>query len=83
MIRKQLYIDDDLNAGLRILAGQTGRSEAEHVRAALREYLNRRNRASGDHNDPLLALIGLVADEDGPTDVAANHDEYLYGSARA
>ncbi|MGQ0632908.1 MAG: ribbon-helix-helix protein, CopG family [Sporichthyaceae bacterium] len=82
MIRKQLYIDDDLNAGLRVLAGQTGRSEAEHVRAALREYLDRRNPAPGDQDDPLLALIGLVADEAGATDVAVNHDVYLYGSAR-
>lgn len=82
MIRKQLYIDEELNDGLRVLAGQTGRSEAEHVRTALREYLDRRRPDHAVDGDPLLELIGLVDDPAGPTDVAANHDEYLYGSAR-
>jgi hypothetical protein len=77
MIRKQLYIDEDLNDGLRVLAGRTGRSEAEHVRLALREYLGRRQEL-GASGDPLLGLIGLVDEPTGPTDVAANHDEYLY-----
>jgi plasmid stability protein len=38
-VRKQFLIDDDLNDGLRMVAARTGRSEAEHVRAALWEYL--------------------------------------------
>lgn len=29
------------------------------------------------------ALIGIADDPGGPTDVAENHDEYLYGSKRA
>lgn len=79
MIRKQLYIDEELNDGLRVLAARTGRSEADHVRAALREYLRA---ARGEPaEDPLLSMIGLVDDPDGPTDVAANHDDYLYGAA--
>lgn len=82
MIRKQLYIDEELNDGLRVIAGQSGRSEAEHVRTALREYLDRHRHGDAAEDDPLLGLIGLVGDPDGPTDVAANHDEYLYGSAR-
>lgn len=81
MIRKQLYLDDDLNDGLRLLAARTGRPEAEHVRAALREYLRATAPVEvGDH-DPLLDLVGLVSDADGPDDVAARHDDYLYGSA--
>ena len=27
-------------------------------------------------------LIGIADDQGGPTDVAENHDEYLYGSKR-
>jgi predicted DNA-binding antitoxin AbrB/MazE fold protein len=27
-------------------------------------------------------LIGIADDEEGPTDVSENHDEYLYGSKR-
>lgn len=82
MVRKQLYIDDDLNEGLRMLAARTGLSEAEHVRAALREYLRHAPTPAGDEGDALLAMIGLVDDMDGPVDVAERHDDYLYGPAR-
>lgn len=85
MVRKQLYIDDDLNDGLRMLAARTGRSEADHVRAALRAYLqqDRRSGAADSDPDPLLELVGLVADIEGPDDVAARHDDYLYGADRS
>jgi hypothetical protein len=82
MVRKQLYIDDDLNDGLRMLAARTGMSEAEHVRAALRDYLQRGKQEPGESN-PLLDLIGLVPDDDGPDDVAEQHDHYLYGVHRS
>ncbi|MGQ0575378.1 MAG: ribbon-helix-helix protein, CopG family [Pseudonocardia sp.] len=81
MVRKQLYIDEDLNQGLRALAARTGLSEAEHVRAALREYLQHTPPADGD-DDPLLELIGMVDDPSLPTDLAVNHDHYLYGAPR-
>jgi hypothetical protein len=43
--------------------------------------------AGRDPQDPtgwkaIDRLIGIVNDQDGPTDVAANHDDYLYGSKR-
>lgn len=81
MVRKQLYIDDDLNRGLRALAARTGLSEAEHVRAALREYLQHSPPVDAA-DDPLLELIGMVDDPTLPTDLARNHDDYLYGSKR-
>jgi hypothetical protein len=80
MVRKQLYIDDDLNEGLRMLAARTGTSEAEHVRAALRAYLAKDRTDSEPGPNPLLDLIGLVDDAEGPDDVAHRHDDYLYGS---
>ncbi|MPZ64484.1 MAG: ribbon-helix-helix protein, CopG family [Pseudonocardiaceae bacterium] len=82
MVRKQLYIDENLNDGLRVLAASTGRSEADHVRAALREYLQRGHPDHADGEDALLEMIGLVDDRNGPEDVAAEHDRYLYGAAR-
>lgn len=83
MVRKQLYIDDELDRALKARAARTGRSEADHVRAALRDYLADSARADdSDGVDPLLDLIGLVDDEDGPDDVAAQHDHYLYGAAK-
>lgn len=81
MVRKQLYIDDDLNAGLKMLAARSGLSEAEHVRAALRAYLQHLPPVD-DADDPLLELIGLVDDPGLPTDLAVNHDHYLYGAPK-
>ena len=77
MIRKQLYIDEDLDRGLKVLSAWTGKSEAEHVRAALRRYLADHALQHSDE-DPLLELVGMVGDPNGPDDVAANHDRYLY-----
>ena len=82
MVRKQLYIDDDLNDGLRMLAARTGRSEAEHVREALRRYLVEPPASDGGE-DPLLELIGMVDDPSIQSDMAVNHDHYLYGAPRA
>ncbi len=79
MIRKQLYIEEDLDRALKREAARTGRPEAEHVRAALRAYLEKR-RARRPDKDPLLELVGLVKDASGPDDVAEEHDRYLYGA---
>ncbi len=78
MIRKQLYIDEELDHRLKRLAARTGQSEAEHVRAALRAYLARHLPATED--DPLAAMVGIVDAPATPDDLAERHDEYLYGS---
>ena len=79
MRRKQLYLDEAAERALKRLAARTGRSEAFHVREALRRYLGRQ--PSGE-DDPLERLIALVEDPDGPDDVAENHDHYLYGAPK-
>lgn len=85
MMRKQLYLGEALNRDLRALARRTGDSEAEHVRRALRSYLDAELSATGpedDATDPLLELVGLAGGTDMPTDLARNHDHYLYGTGR-
>jgi hypothetical protein len=79
MRRKQIYLNDASERALKRLAARTGRSEASHIREALRRYL-----AEGiEHpDDPLERLIGLVPDETGPDDVAEEHDHYLYGAPK-
>lgn len=81
VVRKQIYIDQDLEIGLKTLAARTGEPEAAHVRAALRSYLDSRLEVA-ETADPLLQIIGLVDDSQGPTDVAEQHDHYLYGTAK-
>lgn len=54
MIRKQLYFDDDLDHELKLLSGRTGLSEAEHVRRALRRYLE--GESAGSAFAPLIEL---------------------------
>lgn len=82
MVRKQLYIDEDLERALKALAARTGRSEADHVRAALRAYVDTAVTTATEGADPLLELMGLVADPAGPADVARQHDHYLYGAPK-
>jgi hypothetical protein len=81
MVRKQIYIDEDLDQELKALAARTGAPEAAHVRAALRDYLEVHAPAV-DAPDPLLQIIGLVDDPAGPDDVAEQHDHYLYGAPK-
>jgi hypothetical protein len=76
MIRKQLYLDEDLDRALKRLSASTGKSEAQHVRDALRAYVD--VHAPGSESDPLERLIGLLGDAEGADDVAAQHDRYLY-----
>lgn len=73
-----MYVDEDIEVGLKRLAARTGRPEAEHIRAALREYLA--EQMPEPDVDPLEELIGLVEEPDGPEDVAEHHDRYLYES---
>lgn len=76
MIRKQLYLDEELDRALKRLSARTGESEAKHVRAAVRTYVEQHAPATED--DALDRLIGLVADPEGAVDSAAQHDRYLY-----
>ena len=79
MRRKQIYLDDASERSLKRLAARTGRSEASHIREALRRYLGS---GTAPDDDPLERLIGLVEDANGPDDVAENHDHYLYGAPK-
>lgn len=76
MRRKQLYISEETDRGLKRLSARTGRSEASCVRDALDQFLGSQ---PPSEDDPLERLIGLVSDADGPNDLAEHHDHYLYG----
>lgn len=75
MKRTQIYLDQDLDARLRVVAAEEGRSAAAVIRDALRTYLA--GRRSAVAADPFLELAGAFAG--GPRDASTEHDRYLYG----
>lgn len=79
MVRKQLYIDDELDEALKELATRSGRSEADHVREALRAYLP--SQLADDEID-LRDFAGIIADDDAPDDLATELDHYAYGTPK-
>jgi plasmid stability protein len=56
MNKTTLYLPDELHSGLRVAAKQSGKPQADLVRAALREYLGRLAR-------PTPASIGAGEDQ--------------------
>ncbi len=77
MKRKQIYLDVEQEKRLKRLAERTRRSEAALIREALEVYMTTEQMKS--EVDPLLDLIGLCSNPEGPRDVSAKHDQYLYG----
>lgn len=78
--RKQIYLDAASDTTLKKLAKETGLSTAEHIRRAVKSYVDRCKRTRADSaSDPLLDLIGICDDPKAPHDGALHHDQYLYG----
>jgi hypothetical protein len=78
--RKQIYLDAVSDNTLKKLAKETGFSTAEHIRRAVKRYVDQYNQTrAGSVSDPLLDLIGICDDTDAPQDGALHHDHYLYG----
>ena len=76
----QVYLDDADRGLLEELTGRTGLSRAELLRRGIRTLADSLL-SEGKPGDSLDALIGALGDDpDLPTDLAARHDRYLYGS---
>jgi hypothetical protein len=56
----------------------SGQSMAAVLRELLAQIIANRQQAVLE-NDPIWEVIGVAAEIDGPTDVSANVDKYLYG----
>ena len=81
--RTQIYLAGQQHGALKRIAHQRGVSLAQIVREALTAYMAAEtqpawHRATGSM-DPLGDLIGCA---EGDGDLAAHHDDYLYGKAR-
>jgi hypothetical protein len=68
-VRKQPYLSSAQEQAWQRLARAEGRSEADVIREALGEYLQRRTRSS----HPFLDLIGMV--RSGAGTGSAHHDD--------
>ncbi len=76
----QVYLDPQDKGLLDEMAQSTGLSRAELLRRGLRQLADSVLHAQkpGSSLEHLIGSLGEA--EDLPTDLAARHDEYLYGS---
>jgi hypothetical protein len=79
--RKQIYLDEESDRALKMLAIETKNSESEHIRRAVSKYIAKQ-RTSVAKKDPIREIIGLCDSPHGPTDASIHHDRYLYGKKR-
>ena len=78
-VRTQIYLPGKTHRALKERARRQRKSMASVVREALTEYLVEPQAEPYDvANDPILKLAGSIQG-DPATDVAENHDYYLYG----
>ena len=76
--RKQIYLDEESDRALKMLAANTKISKSEHIRRAVANYIAKQKTAIED-KDPIRKIIGLCDNPHGPTDASIHHDRYLYG----
>ena len=77
MVRKQVYLTQELATDVWILAQKERKSQAEVIREVLTEGVDRQFRRLKRKSGSLLDLAKLGIK--GPRDLSRNHDEYLYG----
>ena len=82
MIRKQIYLPEDLERRLSVASQQQQKSEAELVREALEEKLGAAAPVSAGDALLKLAELGKRLDIRLPEDASAKHDDYLYGDEK-
>lgn len=76
MRRKQVYLTEELNDGIKRAAAAEGRTESEIIREALGTYLAAR-RAD---RDPWQSLVASVTE--GGKDESTRVDEVVYGARK-
>jgi len=79
MDRTTIMLPARLKAQAKLRSQELGISLAEFIRTSLEEAL-RGSRESGRSADPLFRDVAVYRGE-APSDLAANHDHYLYDDA--
>jgi len=77
MVRTTVMLPAELKAKTMRLARALGVSFGELVRTTLEQAVDRQKRGTGkDEKDPVF--VWKTFSGEGPTDIALNHDKYLY-----
>jgi len=79
MQRTQVYLPWDLLEQIKEKAQQESKSMAAVIRKLIRQALPKEKVRQKPDIFKLLEKIQFEGDENTPTDLAANHDKYLYG----
>jgi hypothetical protein len=77
--RLQFYIDQSANEKLAIISEKLGVSKASLVREGVNKILKEKMPLE---KDPAYDLIGLIEEDLNETNIAKNHDKYLYAEKR-
>lgn len=86
MVRYQMFIDEGQKKILEDLHKRLHVPVAELVRRAIDDFIGNQKGGSvypqaDEQTNNLLAIAGVC--EGGPSDLADNHDHYLYGNKRS
>lgn len=77
MVRTQIQLTEDQHRKLRHAARREGVSLAEMVRRCVVRYFREETPAKDELYARAASAIGRFSDQEGRTDVAERHDEYL------
>ncbi len=80
MIRKQIYLPEDLDRRLAVAAKQQRKPEAQIVREALADKLTQQTTMTAGNALLGLAQLGKDLGIQGPPDMSSKIDDYLYGN---
>ena len=79
MVRRQLYLPQNLNSKLKILAREKKISESEIMREALTRFLEReKRRATPPEDNPVFKMKGIFLGTEDCSLAGEKHDEILY-----
>lgn len=79
MLRKQIYLTQELNQHIHVLSQKQNKPESEVIRDLLETGLKTQPPMSTGEALFGLAKMGEKLGISGPTDLSARHDDYLYG----
>ena len=79
-VATNLYFPKEQYANIKQIAKRLGISIAEYIRELAKKDIKSRTEHIDWENDPLWDIIGIGKTKE--TDIAVNHDHYLYGGKK-